>query len=743
MLFTALILAFAAQDLQDPGDLDALLSASSQESAASILALADEYLLPTDTGWEKQLVDRLPEADARQKLLLGRILAQHDSLAAGEPLLTLLEEGDPELVRGALSTLGLPTFTYDETVQQALGDWLTSHQAGDQLELYTEVAVTLFAVGDGTRRRAARQMMRNLLLSEDTRERRAAALALGRVGDLDDPTTLDELELLSLGIGPDAVLAKSLLERYEQSKRFKEKQEVYDRLLSSRDPKGGASDPGDLTILDEILQHIEFRHMEGDKFTREELVGAAADGLLGRLDPHSNYMSGEEYKEFVFDMKPEYGGIGAYVNTINGVFTISRPIYSGPAYEVGLLSGDQVLEVDGWSTIDQPMDETISRLKGKPGTNVEVKVFRRGWTEPREFSISRRRIELPTLAYEDLPGGILYLDLVNFSDDCGAQIRSAIRDAESRSTLNGVVLDLRDNPGGYLSEAVQVADVFLPPGKLVVSTRSRTEAPEKFYTMESAAVDESIPVMVLINKYSASASEIVAGALSIHHRAKAVGMRTHGKGSVQNLIPLRSLRDEPWVDENRNSRFDPWEEYRDRNSNGEHDFGPRIKLTMAYYYLPDGSTIHTRRDHEGRVVEKGGVQPDIEVDFPELDIASLRELDRLVGESAFRNYAEDLYAQNPEVAVDLAEYDARDVTRYPGWDEFYAQLGTTLDDDEVRRWVRRRLRAVVSDARGKVFAGSGFFGDFLEDPQLAVAIQQILQDAGLTVAEVPEYASVF
>ncbi|MDP7560442.1 MAG: hypothetical protein QF745_07870, partial [Planctomycetota bacterium] len=206
---------------------------------------------------------------------------------------------------------------------------------------------------------------------------------------------------------------------------------------------------------------------------------------------------------------------------------------------------------------------------------------------------------------------------------------------------------------------------------------------------------------------------------------------------------LESLSDESWRDGNRNGKPDPWEEFSDLNNNGEFDFGPRVKLTMAYYFLPDGSTIHTQRDLDGRIVEKGGVQPDIEVPFPELAIPTLRELDRLASEEMFLNYAKDLLESDPNISIQLAEFDGGDFQAYPGWADFYSSLETTLPQEEVRRWVRRRLRAVVADARGQVFAGSGFFGDYAEDPQLQVAIQKIFEQRGLTSDQIPEYSAIF
>ncbi|MDP6849940.1 MAG: S41 family peptidase [Planctomycetota bacterium] len=724
------------------GSFESLLEQATQLSPAAILTEADKYLPPEEAEWLTQAETQLPALPPKSQLMLGRILARADFPLGGPTLVKLLDEG-PLLAQAALSTLSLGAFRNHEPTLAELGAWLAGPGLHAASALRAEAACSLHQIGDGVRRRAAQRILRDGLLSDDPATRRHSSLALARTGNLDDPQVLVELEAVSAGMGVDAALARSLIETYQQQQRYRRKLAALDRVLEQKLGESGATDSGDLAVLEEVIRHVQMRHMEGERFSREELVAAAADGLLGRLDPHSDFLTGSDFGEFIFDMNPEYGGIGAYVNVVEGIFTITRPIYSGPAYEAGLLTGDKIVEVDGWSTLDQPMDETIRRLKGKPGTEVTALVHRRGWTEPRPIQITRRKIEIPSLFTEVFPGGILYLDLTSFSKDCAVDILDEIDSFPEASALNGVVLDLRGNPGGYLSEAVGVCDLFLPKEQLIVTTRSRTGRPDRYQTKHSPSVDPALPVMVLVDRFSASASEIVSGALSIHERALVIGERTHGKGSVQNLLRLETLSDESWKDGNRNGKPDPWEEFSDHNNNGEFDFGPRIKLTMAYYFLPDGSTIHTQRDHEGRVVENGGVQPDIEVLFPELAIPTLRELDRLASEEKFLIYAKDLLSSSPELAVRLAEFDGGSLQAYPDWDDFYSSLETTLEQDEVRRWVRRRLRSVVADARGQVFAGSGFLGDYEEDPQLQLAIQKIFEQRGLTIEEVPEYSAVF
>lgn len=749
MLFMlpTVVLAWATGLVQEPAageTLQDLLKQASGARPAAILQLADSSDLLLADDWQEQANQILTESEGSSKLLLVRLLTQVGGLEEGTALLELLNS-DRQMALAALATLDLGGFERDETVLIGMVDWLGNQVPDDDPELYCEGALVLYNLGDGARRRAALRYLSRTRESANDDTVRSGALALGRTAAVLEGDTVELLEEIAAGISTDAALARTLLSQVDQRARFRSKLEALEELYAENQKQAESKkvDSGDVELLERILRMAQREHMEGAKFSREELLAGAASGMLNVLDPYSTFFSGEEYKEFWFDLNPEYGGIGAYVNTINGVFTIIRPIYSGPAYQVGLLSDDKILAVDGWSTMDQPNDEVIKRLKGPPGTEVKLEVFREGWSDPKDFVVERDKIELPVLQQEMLPGNVLYLELISFTVDCGYRVASSILEAQAAGELNGVVLDLRNNPGGSLSQAVRVCDVFLPPNKLIVTTRARIGEVERHQTRSQALVPDDIPLTILTNEYSASASEIVAGALSIHGRATTVGERTHGKGSVQQLRPLPGLNDEPYHDDNRNRMKDEWEKFDDLNGNGEYDFGPKIKLTIAYYFLPDGSTIHNQRDHEGRIVEEGGVEPDIHVAFENYEPIVLRELNRLLDETAFRDYAQELFDADKDLGVELAIYDARDTGRYPGWDQYYDSLGTYLEEDIVRQWVRRALRTMVSDLRGKMFPGGGFRGDFEEDPQLQAAIAEVLRANGGKTDDVPEYAAGF
>jgi hypothetical protein len=249
-----------------------------------------------------------------------------------------------------------------------------------------------------------------------------------------------------------------------------------------------------------------------------------------------------------------------------------------------------------------------------------------------------------------------------------------------------------------------------------------------------------MPVAVLINGSSASASEIVAGALQDHQRAPLVGQRSFGKGSVQQLLPVVGAPDDRYEDENHNGRFDPWEKLtRDWNGNGEFDYGPRVRMTIARYLLPSGRSIHREIDDDGRIQSEGGVEPDSIVRPRRFDSWKVEEMRRLQRERLVRTYVDQVFPGNEKMFQQLAEADEDDLSRYPGFTAFYNGLGTTLSTQEVRMLVRAEIRGRVQDSRGAAFPD----GDFQEDLQLQKAIRIVLEKTGGSWADVPEFATTF
>jgi len=558
----------------------------------------------------------------------------------------------------------------------------------------------------------------------------------------------------------------------------------------------------DHEFLEEIIARIRRTYIERDALTREEMIDAAARGILEALDPHSNYFTGDEVERWSFDLNPQYAGIGAYVNDVEGRFTIIRPIYSGPAYRVGLRSGDWIVEVDGYPTTGRSVEEITQRLKGLPGTKVRVKVGRSVWKEPREFEIVRDNIEIRTVKGRMLPGQIGYVEISNFGGETTEEIEEELRALEQEG-MRALVLDLRNNSGGYLTTARQVVDKFLPAGKLIVECRGADSEPvrdargEWRYFTSDASGHTEVPMVVLVNGASASASEIVAGCLQEHGRAVIVGQRTYGKGSVQNLFPLESRSGEPFVDvprengywdegepfedrngngrydfgepftdaprrngrwdsgelfddangnesrdegesftdANRNGRYDAPEEFDDRNGNGKCDEGPHIKVTIARYTLPNGRSIHREVDRDGKVLQEGGVVPNIEQAMPDIPLWILEEEERILESKILETYVEEEIEKGRDEFVLLAEFDGFDPERYPRFDPLYDRLDTRIPKEEVRRLLRSYyVRRKVQDILGREF-----IEDIQEDVQLQRAVATLAPGIDLDLASIPWY----
>jgi carboxyl-terminal processing protease len=333
--------------------------------------------------------------------------------------------------------------------------------------------------------------------------------------------------------------------------------------------------------------------------SRRELLESALEGMLQNLDPHSSYINTSELKQFRRQIEGKFGGIGIQVDvdTDNGRLRVIAPMVGTPAYEAGILAGDQIVEIDGHSADGMSSDKAVEVLSGRPGTDVKLSVLHEGSGDPVPITITRAIINIPSVLGDkrspddqwdlmlDKDKKIGYIRVVGFNERTTAELRKALEQLTEEGG-KGLILDLRDDPGGLLSAAVEVSDLFLDEGE-IVSTKGRNTQPRK-YEAQKGSPFEGIPMVVLINQNSASASEIVAAALQDHKRAAVVGQRSYGKGSVQNIIDL--------------------------------DGGNSVlKLTVASYYRPSGENIH--RFKNAKATDKWGVTPDrgLEVKLPHND----------------------------------------------------------------------------------------------------------------------------
>ncbi|RPF71356.1 S41 family peptidase [Aurantiacibacter spongiae] len=311
-----------------------------------------------------------------------------------------------------------------------------------------------------------------------------------------------------------------------------------------------------------------------DPVDDETLIRGAIDGMLASLDPHSAYLDGTALERLNTMIDGNYQGLGISVQMDEGAVKVVSPFKGSPADAAGIKAGDFITHIDGKLIYGLDLDEAVAQMRGPAGSAIELTIFRPGRDDPFEVSVTRGVIELEPVTHELLDGNIGHISVNEFSADVGSDVRDALAALRTEATgrLNGIVLDLRRNPGGALDEAVALSDLFLADGQ-IVSQRGRSRRDTIYYDAESVYrgdVAEGLPIIVLIDEGSASASEIVAGALQDHHRALVMGERSFGKGSVQTLLPL--TRD------------------------------TALKLTTARYYTPSG-----------RSVQEGGIEPDIRV----------------------------------------------------------------------------------------------------------------------------------
>ncbi len=625
-----------------------------------------------------------------------------------------------------------------EKVESTLAD--TLDQTYDPA-VKTTLAKTLFAIGDAAHKQRARDELKQLLKSEEREIRVKGALSLAEIGDFDSARTV----LFEIQDDPtdEGRLARAFVKMERQSRYFEAAQ---DRLIHSGKSTAAKGDDGGFATLQEIIEIVQSEHINGEWFKGKDglqkLVAEAAKGLLNSLDRHSVYFTPEEYEKWLLDLQRSYAGIGAYVDTVGDRFTITRPIYSGPAYKAGLRSDDQIWEVDGWETFGQPRQAIIDRLKGPPGTPVKIKVFRAGWKDTRDFAIEREEINIPSVLCEMFPGNVGYVEIQTFAEKTFEELEAALRELEQKGA-KGFVIDERYNPGGYLRAAVNIVGEFMGPDKLVVYTEGRhAPADRRDYVTDRRARAHTGELVVLVNDRSASAAEILAGTLQHYKRAEIVGERSYGKGTVQNQFPLQTQQGERWDDKNNNGLYDPGEPFEDTNGNGKFDYGAMFKLTTQRYFLPNGVCVNTKLDEEGRVLEQGGVQPDKVVKF-EGGVAPWKEeeLADLVQKNVFTDYVKKHMPGNEDLFVKLAEGDGQDTARWPEFETFYASLNTHLDKNEIRRFMRLAARDAAQDLRGKPFPGTTFFGDYQEDNQLQCAIIEVLKKLGTDPTTIPEYAA--
>lgn len=403
-----------------------------------------------------------------------------------------------------------------------------------------------------------------------------------------------------------------------------------------------------LDIFFNVLREINIFYV--DQVKSEEMVKTAINEMLSTLDPYTTYIPDEEMEDFEFMTTGQYGGMGALIRKSGNYIEISEPYESFPAAAAGLVPGDLLIGIDGKSLEKMEVSKVSAMLKGKPGSKMQLRVLKLRSKDTVNVTITRQVIRIPAVPfYGIVKDKVGYIRFTNFTTDCSKEVKDALVNLKKQGATS-IVLDLRGNPGGLLNEAVKVVNLFVPRGQLVVSTKGKIKEFDANYKTESEPVDTKIPLVVLVNSGSASASEIVSGALQDLDRAVVVGNRTFGKGLVQTTRPV--------------------------------GYNSQVKITTAKYYIPSGRCIqaldYTHRNADGSVgnvpdslitayktkngravYDGGGITPDVKVDLDQISKIGIS----LLGRGLIADYINDYYVKHTEVPniysykISEADYD--------------------------------------------------------------------------------------
>ena len=337
--------------------------------------------------------------------------------------------------------------------------------------------------------------------------------------------------------------------------------------------ENGASTYELLNLFGEVFDRVRSDYVE--PVSDQKLIESALNGMLTSLDPHSSYMNAKSFDDMKVQTKGEFGGLGIEVTMDNGLVKVVSPIDDTPAAKAGVKPGDFISEIDGVQVMGLTLSDAVEKMRGPVGTSVKITILREGAKEPFGVTLKRDLIKIQSVRSR-AEGDIVYLRVTSFSENTSDAMEAAYaKEKKAIGAPKGIVLDLRNNPGGLLDQAISVSDAFLDHGE-IVSTRSRNTADSRRYSATKGDITGGLPIVVIINEGSASASEIVAGALKDHKRAVALGTKSFGKGSVQTVIPI--------------------------------DGHGAIRLTTARYYTPDGTSIQATGIEPNIIVQQAKVE---------------------------------------------------------------------------------------------------------------------------------------
>ncbi len=392
-------------------------------------------------------------------------------------------------------------------------------------------------------------------------------------------------------------------------------------------------------LFNEVLKHIRDEYV--DNVDLEKLIAGAVRGMLNTLDPHSQYLTSKQYEDLMVSTHGAFGGLGIEIDVRNGWLTVVAPIEGTPAHRAGIRGGDRIVKIEGKSTRGITVPEAIQKLRGPKGTQVTITIQREGEPDLIDYTLVRDIIKIKSVPFADIiEDGIGYIKIATFSENTAGEVYDALRKLEEKG-MEKLIIDLRRNSGGLLTEAIGVSELFVKPGQVIVSTRGRSPEQNRIYRAGARARGGDYPLVVLVDNQSASASEIVAGAIQDLDRGLVAGLKTFGKGTVQSVMRLTG--------------------------------GGALKLTTAKYYTPSGRNINKEEEENEesaiirsgaedssqiyytiggrRVFGGGGIRPDLELQREEIPkIAS-----RLAKENLVFEYAVHYVAVNKQIPKDFAE----------------------------------------------------------------------------------------
>jgi len=392
----------------------------------------------------------------------------------------------------------------------------------------------------------------------------------------------------------------------------------------------------DLETFSNVLSVIENNYVE--EVDTEKLIEGAIKGMLNSLDPHSSFMKPDDFKELQVETKGSFTGIGIEVTMVDGILTVVSPIEGSPAYDVGLKAGDRILKINDESTKDMDLMEAVKKLRGPKGSSVTISIFREGWTELQDFIIKRDVIPLHSVKVKMLDSHYGYARITNFQNKTTKDLDNALKDLTEVNSVKGLILDLRNNPGGLLDQAIRMSDLFIDEG-VIVSTQGRLEDQNDVYYAHASGSLFSFPMVVLVNEGTASAAEIVAGAMQDHRRALILGTQTFGKGSVQTIIPMPN--------------------------------GAGLRLTTARYYTPNGISIQAK-----------GITPDIVVasEYPEQEPSPAQTKRQFIREKDLKRHIPNGNDQNETEQEKNDEKENKNNDIEPTTDKIQEILGDEQKD---------------------------------------------------------------